>query len=707
MKTNMKKIIKMISILLVIIQLTTILFNFESVRANIKENDIVLLEADHECDSLVEYQMPSGWWSYKIVWYVYYKDKDTNKKYPAFCVEPAKEGVGTGYTEYNTTLSKETDNAIWRILNKGYMGSKYSTWNLECDDDLYSATKIALHSYKDGINPKGKYILGNRSVDGNSVEEIQRRGVKVLDVAETLYNYGLTGSEGYTPPKITIATVGDRRIETRDDQKYLVQDYKVNSNKSLKSYKVSIDSFTDRTKVLNSSNKKCVEVNDNLFKISIPIDDINADFTGNIHVYDAQVKTDPIYYAKSSIEGAQSYVTYTDGYELARTSTTLNTRANTASLEIVKIDAETKKAIPNVVFEIKDENGISLGNYTTNQNGIIKIENLKQGVIKIKEIKVDDKYIMDSEEKTVELEWGKLSKIEISNERKKGDIKISKTDFDNRKIKLEGVEFEIYNSKRELVTTAVTDNNGEAFIDDLDIGTYIIREVKTNEEYILDLEDKEVEIKWNRQTILEVENKHKKGNLKIEKVDKENNDIKLEGVEFEIYNKDKELVLTAVTNDKGEIFVENLNIGEYTLKEIKTNNKYILDKNETNFEINWNQTTQIKIENERKKGSLKIIKTSENDNYITGEAAGTPISDVEFEIRNEEGLLLDKVVTDKNGEAFLSNLDLGQYTIKETKANQNYYLNEEEFKVSIDENEENKILNITNNPIIKLPRTGF
>ena len=59
-----------------------------------------------------------------------------------------------------------------------------------------------------------------------------------------MYNYGLTGGEDYVAPKITIVTDGDRKIETRDDQKYLVQNYKVNSNKPLKSYKVSIDSFT-------------------------------------------------------------------------------------------------------------------------------------------------------------------------------------------------------------------------------------------------------------------------------------------------------------------------------------------------------------------------------------------------------------------------------------------------------------------------------
>ena len=172
----MKKTRKTITIIILLIQLITMITNISN--ANIKEGDTVTLLGDHECHSLVEYWMADHKkWSYKIVWYVYYIDAQTGNRYPAFCIEPAKEGVGTGYSSYNATISKESDNVIWRILSKGYMGSKWTEWNIENDDDFYSATKIALHSYKEGVSPKDKYILGNRSVDGNTVEEIQRREI--------------------------------------------------------------------------------------------------------------------------------------------------------------------------------------------------------------------------------------------------------------------------------------------------------------------------------------------------------------------------------------------------------------------------------------------------------------------------------------------------------------------------------------------------
>ena len=230
---------KIMVMMLVIIQFMQLLGVFTHVEASIKEGDVVHLLGDHECDSLVEFWMPQEQkWSYKIVWYVYYRDQETKEKYPAFCIEPAKGGVGTGYDSYDTTIRNEKDNRIWRILNKGYMGSGYQDWNLECDDDFYSATKIALHSLVEGIAPKDKYILGNRSVDGNTVEEIRRRGEKTLNVAQKLYEYGISGSETYVSPKVSMKKQGENKIETIQNVLYYIQNYQVTGNKTLEDKKV-------------------------------------------------------------------------------------------------------------------------------------------------------------------------------------------------------------------------------------------------------------------------------------------------------------------------------------------------------------------------------------------------------------------------------------------------------------------------------------
>lgn len=614
---NKKVFYKIGIVILAIMQILNILGGLSSVSAEIKEGDTLVLKGDHECDSLVEYWMTDyNKWSYKVVWYVYYIDSKTGEKYPAFCVEPAKQGVGTGYTEYATTLSKEKNAGIWRVLSKGYMGTTYKDWNLECDDDLYSATKIALHSYVQNISPKEKYRIGTRSVDGNTVEEIQRRAIKVLDVAQLIYTHGINGTEKYEEPQISVSQYGEKNIEILNGVEYYTQKYKVNANKKLISYEIEINNLVKGTKILNLNNQEISNQTDSYFKIAIPTKNIKEEINGNILIKNAKVKTCPIYYCKSSIQNAQSYVTYTAAYETTNGNIGIKIKNDNCNLQILKVDSETNKPLENVTFEISKENGERIGEYTTDKNGLIEIKNLEPGIVRVKEIKVDDKYILNEEEKKVSLEWGKTAKIQIENSRKKG-------------------------------------------------------------------------------------------NLRIIKVDAENNEILLENVKFKLYDSNDNFVEDVTTDAKGEAVIENLNIGDYYLQEVETDEKYILNKEKIQVTVKWNEETTVKIENEKAKGNIKIVKTSEDDNFINGKKAGSAIPGVVFEIFDIDGNSIEKIVTDENGIATSSKLELGKYRIKEIKANDDYELNGKEYIVDITKNDETVEIGVTNKSKNKLPRTGF
>lgn len=614
---NKKVFYKIGIVILAIMQILNILGGLSSVSAEIKEGDTLVLKGDHECDSLVEYWMTDyNKWSYKVVWYVYYIDSKTGEKYPAFCVEPAKQGVGTGYTEYATTLLKEKNAGIWRVLSKGYMGTTYKDWNLECDDDLYSATKIALHSYVQNISPKEKYRIGTRSVDGNTVEEIQRRAIKVLDVAQLIYTHGINGTEKYEEPQISVSQYGEKNIEILNGVEYYTQKYKVNANKKLISYEIEINNLVKGTKILNLNNQEISTQTDSYFKIAIPTKNIKEEINGNILIKNAKVKTCPIYYCKSSIQNAQSYVTYTAAYETTNGNIGIKIKNDNCNLQILKVDSETNKPLENVTFEISKENGERIGEYTTDKNGLIEIKNLEPGIVRVKEIKVDDKYILNEEEKQVSLEWGKTAKIQIENSRKKG-------------------------------------------------------------------------------------------NLRIIKVDAENNEILLENVKFKLYDSNDNFVEDVTTDAKGEAVIENLNIGDYYLQEVETDEKYILNKEKIQVTVKWNEETTVKIENEKAKGNIKIVKTSEDDNFINGKKAGSAIPGVVFEIFDIDGNSIEKIVTDENGIATSSKLELGKYRIKEIKANDDYELNGKEYIADITKNDETVEIGVTNKSKNKLPRTGF
>ena len=614
---NKKVFYKIGIVILAIMQILNILGGLSSVSAEIKEGDTLVLKGDHECDSLVEYWMTDyNKWSYKVVWYVYYIDSKTGEKYPAFCVEPAKQGVGTGYTEYATTLSKEKNAGIWRVLSKGYMGTTYKDWNLECDDDLYSATKIALHSYVQNISPNEKYRIGTRSVDGNTVEEIQRRAIKVLDVAQLIYTHGIDGTEKYEEPQISVSQYGEKNIEILNGVEYYTQKYKVNANKQLISYEIEMNNLVKGTKILNLNNQEISNQTDNYFKIAIPTKNIKEEINGNILIKNAKVKTCPIYYCKSSVQNAQSYVTYTAAYETTNGNIGIKIKNDNCNLQILKLDAETDKPIENVTFEISKANGESIGEYATDKNGLIEIKNLEPGIVRVKEIKVDDKYILNEEEKKVSLEWGKTAKIQIENSRKKGNLRIIKVDADNNEILLENVKFKLYDSNDNFVEDVTTDAKGEAVIG-------------------------------------------------------------------------------------------NLNIGDYYLQEVETDEKYILNEEKIQVTVKWNEETTVKIENEKAKGNIKIVKTSEDDNFINGKKAGSAIPGVVFEIFDIDGNSIEKIVTDENGMATSSKLELGKYRIKEIKANDDYELNDKEYIADITKNDETVEIGVTNKSKNKLPRTGF
>ena len=113
------------------------------------------------------------------------------------------------------------------------------------------------------------------------------------------------------------------------------------------------------------------------------------------------------------------------------------------------------------------------------------------------------------------------------------------------------------------------------------------------------------------------------------------------------------------------------------------------------------------------KGQIKIIKTSEDDNLITGELAGTAIQNVKFEIYDSNYNLVEEIITGEDGIATTKLLPVGKYIIKEVETGKHYLLNEDEMEVEITEDGEIIKIEITNKseippPEIKrLPVTGY
>lgn len=90
--------------------------------------------------------------------------------------------------------------------------------------------------------------------------------------------------------------------------------------------------------------------------------------------------------------------------------------------------------------------------------------------------------------------------------------------------KLSGVKFELKKENSNEKYVKETDENGEIIFDRLYQGKYILKEIETNQEYIMNNNSFDINIQYNKQAEIIVENDMLKGSLKIHKVDSETNE---------------------------------------------------------------------------------------------------------------------------------------------------------------------------------------
>lgn len=264
----------------------------------------------------------------------------------------------------------------------------------------------------------------------------------------------------------------------------------------------------------------------------------------------------------------------------------------------------------------------------------------------------------------------------------KSGITVVKIDAETKK-PLEGVEFNFKYANAENIGNYKTDKNGKIVVTGLRQGTVIATEVSTLQEYILNTAEQEVVLDYNDNQILNVENEHKRGNVKVYKVDADNHKIVLGGVRFALYSYEFEKVTGYYTTDaNGEIFIENLRTGKWALIEEETNKWYNL-ADSVDIKVEWNETTDTVIENELKKSQVKIVKVDQENHEIK-------LQDVELEVLDKDGNVLEKLKTDKNGECFTKRYAVRDYPelyIRETKTNEKYVLDTEMKKIVLQENE--------------------
>ena len=218
---------------------------------------------------------------------------------------------------------------------------------------------------------------------------------------------------------------------------------------------------------------------------------------------------------------------------------------------------------------------------TSKEDGSFSFEQIPFGIWYAREIEQPTGFVLNETVYEVNIaENEQVVEIEIVNEFVRGNITLTKVDADFPDNKLTGATFEVYQDNNAdgkpdggdtLIGTLTESEAGIYEMKDLLYGHYLIKETKAPEGFLLDTGVYSVFIETDGMTY-SVENKAgvgfineaMKGNLKIVKT---SSNGKVEGFSFRITGANGYDV-TLKTDENGEIFIEGLRIGEYTVSEV-------------------------------------------------------------------------------------------------------------------------------------------
>ena len=332
-------------------------------------------------------------------------------------------------------------------------------------------------------------------------------------------------------------------------------------------------------------------------------------------------------------------------------------------LRLVKVDAANpSKVIPNAVFEICSVDG-SFGpqEFTTDENGEIDLSKLDPGAYVVTE-KSCPGYVIDEAQRIIQLDPDETGEFVFTNSIKPS-LHLIKFSADGTP--LGGVTFRI--SKIEdgsHYLDRTTNEQGEILVSDLEPGVYLIKEMATVADHILDETEYRVELFPGKTSTITIQN-DKRPNLTIRKTDKDTGEP-IPGVTFTLNYADGPTITTEPTGEDGTVTIENLLPGVYTVTEQSVPEGYILDTTPQQITLEPNRDATVQFQN-YKRPTLTIHKVDINGNALTGAI---------FEVKTKAGVKIGDFPVGPDGSITIENvhLDEGYYIVTEIQAPDGYIL---------------------------------
>ena len=416
-------------------------------------------------------------------------------------------------------------------------------------------------------------------------------------------------------------------------------------------------------------------------------------------------------YAVTETKAPEGYVLKGDRHSIAisrqQTEVTLRLKNDKAMYKVtaIKHDAgENGKLLVGAEFTLHSAEGTVVAKAVTGYDGTAVFE-VPEGKYKLIETRAPAGYQLSGDfvrEITVKAVQGAVGefKYTFNNEKTSYSIEIHKHDSEDKQKKLAGAEFAVTDS-RGFTKTVTTDASGKASITELPYDDYTIREIKAPKGYALSDKEysvKKTELVHGSPVVIEAANKYILGSVTIKKVDHENPEKLLEGAKFNVTDENGSLLKwkaegSVYTPDErgssvitaGRVTLKDLPEGTYTLTEIDAPSGYaILDGSRTFTitEANMTAPLEIKVENLVRRTAVGFIKVDKNNKELRLAGAEFTLYRMNGE---KQGEVVATGVTNNNGLVTFTELTMGSYRAKETKAPKGYKLWNAPIDFTVDE----------------------
>lgn len=294
-----------------------------------------------------------------------------------------------------------------------------------------------------------------------------------------------------------------------------------------------------------------------------------------------------------------------------------------------------------------------------------------------------------------------------------GSFGLRKISSESENVRIADVTFRLTGTSAygtEYNQSVKTNQNGELYFNDIEMGTYVLQEQEVSNDWLLDTTEHTVQI-TNEGKVL-IDNQEYTGryimianhprvhtDITFYKTNASNSYIKVKGSQFMLSGTSDygtTIKNYAVSNDNGRVVFKDIEMGTYELKESRASEGYALNQNVYQVKVDDSGHFMITLKSSnglsidvQKSGSKFLIGNEPLHSVVFYKASSwdnSTLSEAKFTLKgtSDSGKAVDaEAFSDKNGKVEFSGLEAGLYTLKEVTAPAGYDLDPASYTVQV------------------------